>query len=342
MKNVELTYSPYSLELKKPFFTSKSEIKKRDGFIIKISDTDGFEGIGDACPFPEFGSESYDVTSDALSALKLKIKIDESNIYKSIDECLKDFDKLPALQHGLEQAILNLICNKNKTRVDKFLKLNLNKKIIVNGTIGMLNSEETIQATKTLVGKGFSTVKVKVGRDNFNDDFETVKSIRNEIGKEPKLRIDINGEWIFKKAVVYLRELEEFDIEYAEQPVSELRDYKELKKESKIPLAADESIRSVSDAEKFINSGAVSYIVLKPMLLGGLLPTIEIIKLAESKNVTPVITSSFESAIGRTNVVIAAACVKADVAHGLAVNDYFKNDLMNDPYQINSGTITLQ
>ena len=342
MKNLQLTYSPYSLGLKKPFFTAKSEIKKRDGFIIKVSDPDGFDGIGDACPFPEFGSESYKIAEEALSALKLEIKIDELDIYKSLDNCLRNFDKLPSVRHGLEQAIVNLICNKNKTKVDKLLNLNLRKKIEVNGTIGMLNPGESVDTAKTLVGRGFSTIKVKLGRANFNDDLAVVKSIRDTIGKEIKLRVDVNGKWIFKKAVVYLKELEEFDIEYTEQPVNEPQDYIELKKEINIPLAADESIRSAEEAKKFINSGAVSYIVLKPMLIGGLLPTIEIINLAESKNVKPVITSSFESAVGRTNAVIAAACVKEDVAHGLAVNDYFNNDLMNDPYQIKSGTITLQ
>jgi hypothetical protein len=77
------------------------------------------------------------------------------------------------------------------------------------------------------------------------------------------------------------------------------------------------------------------------MMVGGLLPTLEIINYAEENNVTPVVTTSFESAIGKSNAVIAAATVKSDVAHGLGVNSYFTNDLVKDPYQTKSGTIII-
>jgi len=77
------------------------------------------------------------------------------------------------------------------------------------------------------------------------------------------------------------------------------------------------------------------------MIIGGLLPTLEIIDLAENNNITPVITSSFESAIGKANAVIAAATVNNEVAHGLALNDYFKNDLITDPFPVKDGKISL-
>ena len=67
----------------------------------------------------------------------------------------------------------------------------------------------------------------------------------------------------------------------------------------------------------------------------------EIIKQALTENIIPVITSSFESAVGKTNAVIAAATVKAIVAHGLGVADHFINTITNDPFPIKSGKIIL-
>ena len=58
MRDLQLTFSPYTLKLKKPFVTSKKEIRQRNGFILKLYDDEGNEGIGDCCPFPEFGSET--------------------------------------------------------------------------------------------------------------------------------------------------------------------------------------------------------------------------------------------------------------------------------------------
>ena len=341
MKDLQLTYSPYILKLKKPFLTARTEIKERRGFILRLTDPDGFDGVGDCCPFPEFGSESIEDVENVLSDFNLKVVIDETEIEKSINNCLANYNKLPALRHGLEQAIINIICNKNKTTIDNLLNLKLQKRVNVNAVIGFLNVEDSVNAARDLIEKGFNTIKLKVGRSNFEEDFSVIKLIRETFGDNIKLRIDSNGNWKLDEAIINLEELEKFDIEYAEQPVIKLSDYIILKNKTNIPLAPDESIRSVKDAKEFIKSGAVSYLILKPMMIGGLLPTLEIIKQAVAENITPVITSSFESAIGKTNAVIAAASVKANVAHGLGVADYFTNTITNDPFPIKSGKIIL-
>ena len=341
MKDLQLIYSPYTLKLKKSFFTARTEIKERKGFILRLTDPDGFEGIGDCCPFPEFGSESIEDVENVLSDFKLKVTIDETEIEKSISNCLANYNKLPALRHGLEQAIINIICIKNKTTIDNLLNLKLKKHVNVNAAIGFMNVEDSVNAARKFLEKGFTTIKLKVGRSNFEDDFSIIKLIRKSIGDNIKLRVDANGIWNLGDAIINLEQLQKFDIEYAEQPVIKLSDYIELKNKTKIPLAPDESIRSVKDAKEFIKSGAVSYLILKPMMIGGLLPTLEIIKQAVAENITPVITSSFESAVGKTSAVIAAACVKANVAHGLGVTDYFVNTITNDPFPVESGKIIL-
>jgi o-succinylbenzoate synthase len=341
MKDLQLTYSPYTLKLKKSFFTARTEIKERRGFILRLTDTDGFEGIGDCCPFPEFGSESIEDVENVVSDFKLKVIINETEIEKSINNCLLNYNKLPALRHGLEQAIINIICNKNKTTIDNLLNLKLKKRVNVNAAIGFLNVEESVNAAKKLIKKGFTTIKLKVGRSDFEEDFSVIKLMRETIGDNIKLRIDSNGNWNLDEAIINLMELEQFDIEYVEQPVINLSDYINLKKKTNIPLAPDESIRSVKDAKAFIKSKAVSYLILKPMMIGGLLPTLEIIKQAVAENITPVITSSFESAVGKTNAVIAAASVKSNVAHGLSVADHFINTITIDPFPIKSGKIIL-
>ena len=341
MKDLQLTYSPYTLKLKKSFFTARTVIKERRGFILRLDDPDGFEGIGDCCPFPEFGSESIEDVENVLSNFKLKVRIDETEIEKSINNCLVNYKKMPALRHGLEQAIINIICNKNKTTIDKLLKLKLKKRVTVNAAIGFLNVDESVKTARTLIEKGFTTIKLKTGRSNFEEDFSVIKLIRETFGDNIKLRIDSNGNWNLDEAIINLMELEQFDIEYAEQPVINLSDYIDLKKRTNIPLAPDESIRSVKEAKEFIKSGAVSYLILKPMMIGGLLPTLDIIKLAVAENITPVITSSFESCIGKTNAVIAAASVEENVAHGLGVVDLFLNTITNDPFPIKSGKIIL-
>jgi o-succinylbenzoate synthase len=342
MKDLQLTFSPYTLKLKKSFITSKKEIRERNGFILKLYDDEGNEGIGDCCPFPEFGSETLQNAETALLDFNLKININLDEIENSINEHLKMFDKLPALRHGLEQALLNLICKVKKVKIDELLNLDLKKQIFVNATIGFLSLDESADRAVNFVKEGYGTIKVKAGRENFDDDLTVIKSVRDAVGEKIHIRVDPNGKWNLNEAAQNLNMLEQYNIEYVEQPLNSSNGFVELSKLSNVPIAPDESVRSIEDAKRFIKSGAISIIVLKPMLLGGLIPTIKIITMAEKNKITPVITSSFDSAIGRTNAIIAAATVKSNVAHGLAVNNYFENDLIKDQFNVKSGTIILQ
>lgn len=341
MKELELTYSPYKLILNTAFETFRGRISERKGFIISLKSENGKTGIGDAAPFPEFGSESYEETEETLNKVELKININLSDLRKSLKYTLRNYEAFPALRHGMEQALLNLICNEKNSSLSELLKLKLKDEIIVNDAIGFLSAEDARIKVKDLTAKGYNTIKIKVGRPKFEEDLENVKAVRDTAGNDIKVRIDANGKWDLDSAVKNLKQLEDLSIEYAEQPVDSIEDFIELKKVTSIPLAADESIRNYISAQSFILRKAVDVIVLKPMLIGGLIPTLEIIELAEKYNIIPVVTSSFESAIGRTNVVIAAACIKADVAHGLAVSQYYKKDIADDKFPIVSGKISI-
>jgi len=341
MNIIELIYSPYSLRLSKPFTTSKGIINERKGFILNLKNAKGIIGVGDAAPFPEFGSESFEETEEALTNLKLELKIDLFNLVESLNENLSPFRNLYALRHGFEQAILNLISKEKNISLNNLLNRESKKEINVNGVIGLLSKEETEKAASKLKAKGFSTIKIKAGRDDFSEDYKCIEIVRNTIGSDVKIRIDVNGKWNFKEANENLNSLKRFDIEYAEQPVKTLNEFIELKKTNNILLAADESIRTEDDAINFISKKAADVLILKPMMLGGLIPTLNIIDIAEANSIKTVITSSFESAIGRSIAVFAASTVNDEIAHGLNTLEYFEKDLVPDPYPVINGKIIL-
>jgi o-succinylbenzoate synthase len=341
VNNLELTYSPYNLKLKKSFSTSKGDISVRKGFIISLMSSTHAEGIGEAAPLPEFGSETYEEDEQALKDIRLNLKLDLNNLVSSIEVSLTDFNHLPALRSGVEQALLNLICIERKTTLSELFKKPVTKNISVNGVIGLMNSYEAVNKAKKQKSEGYRTIKVKVGRDNFEDDFNVLKSIREITGKNLKLRIDANSKWNVKEAVTNLKQLEPIDIEYIEQPVADIEDFPEVKSGTSIPLAADESLRSFEDSVYITKNNLAQVLILKPMMLGGLTTTMRIINEAEKNNLKVVITSSFETSIGRSIAVFAAGILKQKTAHGLSIADYFENTIVNDPFPVKSGIIQI-
>ena len=341
MNQLGLTYLPYSLKFKKPFETSKAKLTERKGFIISIKDSEKFKGVGDAAPLPEFGSESFEDAAEFLKSLKINLKIDLANFLDSLEENLSPLDKLPALRHGFEQAFLNYVCSKTNVSLNELLNRESSKSVNVNGVIGFspLNEIETV--TKGLIGKGYKTLKIKAGRENFDDDLKAIEEVRNTVGKDIKIRIDVNGKWNFDSAKKNLKKLEKYDIEYCEQPANKSINFIRLKANTSIPLAADESIRSVHDAEDFIAKKAASVLILKPMMLGGIINTMKIVDLAKKNKIKTVMTSSFESAVGRSFAILAASFLKDETAHGLGTAEYFEKDLVEDPYTVKDGIISL-
>jgi len=326
MKFRVFKYTPYSLKLKIPFSTAKNIITERNGFILEIKDENGLIGKGDSAPFPEFGSESIEKIESFLSIFRDEIEIDENNFFNSIHSELKFLGTLPTLRHAIEQAILDIFLQRKNQSIFALLGIDHSKIIDVNAAIGFLSSPEASKKAISLVESGFKTLKIKCGRENFKEDFEIISAIRKTVGDEINIRIDINGKWNLRHALKNIYELEPFNLEYIEQPVNSLDDFSILINHSSIPLAADESIRSISDAQHFITAKCVSIFILKPMLIGG---------------IDCVITSSFESVVGRNNAVIAAAMTKNNFAHGLGTAEFFENDLFDNIYPVKEGKIFL-
>ena len=116
------------------------------------------------------------------------------------------------------------------------LNLNLRSKIDVNSVIGFLSVEKSVETAENLIENGFKTLKIKVGRDDFEEDYAVIKSIRHNVGDQVKIRIDANGNWNLNEAIANLKKIDDLDIEYAEQPVNVLDDYIELKNHCKFRM----------------------------------------------------------------------------------------------------------
>ncbi len=341
MNNIGLKYSPFKLELSNKFENSKAKIFERKGFIIKL-ESDGKTGYGEANPLPEFGSETFEQDEVALKDFKLDLNILPENFIESIEDNLKTLSGLPALRHGFEQALLNLLCVKTNISLNEILNCTSRPEIKVNAVIGLLNPSESASLASQLVKEGFTTLKIKAGRENFKDDLNCLIKIQKAVGDEVKLRIDANGKWNKIEAIENLKALENFNIEYVEQPVNNIIGFQKVSQKSSIPLAADESIRSFDDAKNFIQSRTIKALVLKPMLLGGIIPTLKIIQIAERENLKVIISSSFESSLGRSWAIFGASTVKEEIAHGLDTARFLKNDLYPNPYPVQNGRIFLK
>ncbi len=321
---------PFTIKLKKPFKNSNMEVSKRQGFIIKITDDYGNIGYGEASPLPGLSTETFNSIIPIVKEIERKIIGSELN--SNLFYLLEGY---PSVQFGVSQALHSIFILRGDFKSD----INNNSTILVNGVVAMTSKKGAVNEAKKLFDDGFGTIKVKVGRDNIEDDIALVKSLYRSLGDDIKYRLDANGKWDVNKTLYIVEQLRDINIEYIEQPVKSFDELKELSEKSKTPIAVDESIRNTDDVKTLLTESYIKYFVIKPSLMGSITDTINLINMIEKENRNVIISSAFESSIGRSTLVFLAALVNKNTAHGLAVGSYLNNDLAEDPYPIINGKI---
>ena len=185
----------------------------------------------------------------------------------------------------------------------------------------------------------FRTVKVKVAEtgQTLGDDVARVRAAREFVGDSGRVRIDANGGWNVDEAEHAIRALEQFDLEYVEQPCTTVDELYEIKARVHglgIPIAADESVRKAADPIAVARAGAADILVVKVAPLGGVRRALDII---DEAGLPVVVSSALESSIGLGASFDLASRIKSlDYDCGIATNILFERDII--PPGVSFGT----
>ena len=217
-------------------------------------------------------------------------------------------------------------------------------RVPVNVTVPAVGPQ---RAHDIVAASGCRTAKVKVAEpgQSFADDLARVEAVRDALGPDGRVRVDVNGHWDVDVAFRYLRELARFGLEYAEQPCASIDELAELRRRLarsgvEVPIAADESIRRSGDPERVVARQAADVAVLKVQPLGGVRACIA---LAERLGLPVVVSSALESSVGlAAGVALAAALPELPYACGLNTATMFTSDVTVAPLVARAGEIEVR
>jgi o-succinylbenzoate synthase len=203
----------------------------------------------------------------------------------------------------------------------------IRQEIPVNVTVPAVDAA---RAHAHVIGSGCRTAKVKVAEpgQTIADDIERVEAVRDALGPSGRIRVDANGAWTVDEALDALKQLNVFDLEYAEQPVRTLGEMAELRHQIDVPLAADESVRTADDPLRIAGLEAADIVVLKVQPLGGVRRCLEV---AAACGLPVVVSSAIESSVGlAAGVALAAALPELPYACGLGTMQLLAGDVTGD------------
>lgn len=323
----------HTLNFKFDAGTSRGVLKTKDTYFLILQKNDKI-GIGECALFRGLSVDDRPDYEDKLQWVCEALSNNNFMVMHHLTE-------YPSILFGLEQAIVSLgSLDGFQLYPSDFTRGN--GKIPINGLIWMGEANFMKQQIEEKIAAGFTTIKIKIGAINFDEELKLLNQIRNQFSvRDIQIRVDANGAFSPEQALEKLHKLAKLQIHSIEQPIKPKQwdAMALLCEKSPIPIALDEELIGVfykDEKVKLIDVLKPQYIILKPSLLGGISGCNEWIQVAAKQRIGWWITSALESNIGLNAIAQYTYNLGNTLPQGLGTGALFTNNF-ESPLEVVDG-----
>lgn len=243
--------------------------------VVQIFTDEGIVGLGETHGGLETQIEKLGVViqnEDPFDLERIKIKVSQRILFSSSGGIVAPIEMacLDIMGKSIGKPVYKLLGGKIRDKVPMaaylFYRYANDKR---GGQIA--NGEEMVDYTKDLVARyGFKTLKLKGGVYPPEHEVATIASLRKRFGLEYKLRIDPNTVWSPDTSIVMGKKLEDYDLEYYEDPTWGIAGMANVRRHVRIPLATNMCVTEFFHLGPGILLGSVDTILADIWFWGGL------------------------------------------------------------------------
>jgi o-succinylbenzoate synthase len=281
----------------RPFRTSFGTESNKDAILVRAVAADGLAGWGEcvAMATPRYSGEWTDgawlVLRDLLVPATLKGRAAGIRGH-------------PMARAALESALLDLELRQQGVSMAAYLG-GVRDRVECGVSLGIEDELDVLLGeVRRFVDAGYRRIKLKIepGRD-----VEVVREVRAAL-PSISLTVDANAAYNLADAA-RLRELDEFNLDYVEQPLGEdeLLGHADLQQQMRTPICLDETVTSATVAADAIRVEACRVINIKPGRVGGVREAVRIHDVAQSAGIPVWCGGMLETGVGRAmNLAVAS------------------------------------
>ena len=318
----ELAVETVRLPLRVPLHTAWGTLAERELVRVRLRFGPGDAGEGEAAPLEPYDGVPLAAVVAALDAYAAVLADagPEDDAAALLEACRAE-RPLPQALAAVDLALWDRAGRRAGRPVAALLGGDASEPVLVNALVGAEDRAGASRAAAAAVAAGFTCVKVKVG---IGDDAGRLAAVRAAIGPDVAIRADANGAWRSpREALANLRALAPVGLELCEEPVRGLEALREVRAESPVPIAADESAVELGGAaEPGGTSGAavggagagwdaVDAVCLKISRCGGIGGVLRDAEAARSAGVAVYVASTYDGPVGIAAGLHAAAALRA-------------------------------
>jgi len=315
-----VTATRVTTPLHTPFVTALRRTTTTDTVVVRVTDSDGVTGWGEA-------PQVWQVTGESLAGAEACVTGPLAAVVTGRDPddlhaLLRDVGAAVAANHGakaaVDVALHDLVARRRGVSLPVLLG-GTALRVPTDVTLAAGDADALAATARARAADGFGVLKMKVGTDAATD-VARVRAVREAVGPGVRIRLDANQGWSARDAVRVISGLEDagLDVELVEQPVAaaDLDGLAWVTARVRTPVMADESVYGVRDLVEVVRRRAADLVNVKLAKCGGLRVATTLLELARAQGMGSIVGSMMETHVG----VGAAASLVA--AHGTsAVSD---------------------
>ena len=347
MKITRIEPIPINVPLKPDLTTKTAHGEHIDSpyLIVRVHTDEGLIGLGEATLSARWSGETSPSSVAILQGRIGPTLVGEdptqiTALRQKMDGAIKYH---PFTKAAVEMALWDLAGKAVGLPVYQLLGGKVRDEVPIKMVVGAFETSKAVALAKRFLDWGAGCLKVKVGTDPAAD-LQRVRAVRELAGPEIPIGIDANCGWDLSTARQTLRELQQYNILFAEQPIppDDPAMLAELRRTVEVPLMADESIFTINEAWHLTALRAVDILSVYPGKHGGIAAAREIAHVAQAAGIVCSMGSNLELGIGTAAMLhlavaepaIASETYPADLIGPL----YHQADLLTEPLSLGPKT----
>lgn len=270
----------------KPYTIAFKTVDEVKNAFVEITLENGTTGIGAGNPSEYVTGESFEQCEKALHENNLDFLVgrDIRELNQMLFEVLVRFPKNPAARAALDIALHDVFTKHLNIPLVKFLGQKITS-MPTSNTIGIKNVEDTLKEAQEYGDRGFTVLKVKLGKD-LEEDVERLVKLREKFGKRFTIRIDANQGYTVEQTIAFAKRTAQLDVELIEQPLPAKQDLRALPEAIRKKVAADEALLSPADGLSLSTAPVAAGIFnIKLMKCGGVREALRIADIGALQNI---------------------------------------------------------
>jgi muconate cycloisomerase len=292
------------LPLRRPHQFRDSTMDVQVVLLVRVITGDGVVGVGEGVVpgGPWWGGESVETMQVVIDRYLTPLAVGAD--LGRLPELRERMDRLvaanPFAKCALETAMWDAWARTLGLPLHTLLGGRCRDALPVTWVIGAADPDLVLEEALAKVESGHASIKLKMGALEPAADTARVEKIASSLAQVTSVRVDLNGAWDELTATRLLPRLEQAGIDLVEQPTPawDVDALARLSALLRIPVMADESLRSDHDALTLAARRAANVFSLKIGKSGGYLATQRIAAVAQAAGIACHGGTGIESSLG--------------------------------------------